>query len=172
MIKKLICLLLAALCMTTFAGCICAAEPDNDSLSNPSTQVTKIQSTAEVSDGNADEVILDNADIYDEYAVLPLCDVLNGLGFQLTWDDTDHAIFSCNEIEYEISVSEKTLTKVGDGNNCLICAPGNKHFVCEVVDGALVVDDNTLVCLFNSFMHYPINVSIDRANHCVIVAKR
>lgn len=167
MIKKMICLLLAALCTISFAGCISATDPNNDSLSDPSTQ-----STSEVSDGDEDKVILDHADIYEEYAVLPLCDVLSGLGFQLTWDDTDHAIFSCNEIEYEISVSEKTLTKVGDGNNYLICAPGNKHFVCEVVDGALVVDDNTLVCLFNSFMHYPINVSIDRANNCVIVAKR
>lgn len=167
MIKKMICLLLAALCMTTFAGCISATDPNNDSLSDPSTQ-----STSEVSDGDEDKVILDHADIYEEYAVLPLCDVLSGLGFQLTWDDTDHAIFSCNEIEYEISVSEKTLTKVGDGNNYLICPPGNTHFVCEVVNGVLVVDDNTLVCLFNSFMHCPVSVSIDRANHCVIVAKR
>ena len=172
MIKNIICLLLIALCATTFAGCVAATDSNNDTLFDPSTQATTIQSISDISDVNEDKVILDDVSLYDAYAVLPLCDVITGLGFRLIWDDTDHATFSCNEIEYEISLSEKSLTKAGDNVNYLICAPGNKHFVCEVMDGALVVDDNTLVCLFNSFMHYPINVSIDRANNCVVVAKR
>ena len=120
----------------------------------------------------ADLVIVSNAEIYAKYAVLPLCDTITSLGFQLTWLDNDHATFVCNKTEYKLSISEKTLTKSGDSENYLICAPGNTHFVCEVKNGALMVDDNTVQVLFQSCLDYPIRISIDHKENAVIIEKR
>ena len=53
---------------------------------------------------SADIVIVNNAEIYDDYAVLPLCETLTSLGFNLTWLGNDHATFVCNEVEYRISI--------------------------------------------------------------------
>ena len=113
----------------------------------------------------SDTVMISNAEIYADYAVLPFCDTITALGFHLTWFDNDHATFVCNEIEYQISISEKTLTKVGDDENYLICAPGNQHFVCEVKKGILMVDDLTVKCLFQSCLDYPMRISIDHAEN-------
>ena len=120
----------------------------------------------------ADIVIVNNAEIYDDYAVLPLCDTIASLGFNLTWLDNDHATFVCNEIEYMISISKKTLTRSVGNENYLICAPGNNHFVCEVKNGTLMVDDNTVQCLFQSFLDYPVRISIDYDENVIIIEKQ
>ena len=119
-----------------------------------------------------DTVIVSSAEIYADYAVLPLCDTILSLGFDLTWLDNNHATFVCNETEYKISISKKTLTKVGEDENYLICAPGNSHFVCEVRNGTLMVDDNTVKCLFQTFLDYPIQVSIDHNENVIIIVKQ
>jgi hypothetical protein len=121
---------------------------------------------------SADIVIVNNAEIYDDYAVLPLCETLTSLGFNLTWLDNDHATFVCNEVEYKISISEKTLTKSNGDENYLICAPGNAHFVCEVRNGTLMVDDNTVQCLFQAFLDYPVRISIDYDENVIIIEKQ
>ena len=117
-------------------------------------------------------VTIHNAEIYDDYAVLPLCDTITALGFQLTWNNDDLATFICNDIKYVISISNKTLTKEGDDWNYLMCAPGNDHFVCEVKNEILMVDDNTVTCLFYSFLDYPIRSSIDYNDNVVIIIKQ
>lgn len=112
MIKKLACLFLTALCVMIFSSCTSATDTDNESsLSPESAAQTTTHSESNTSAFDVDKVILRNAEIYDDYAVLPLCDVIINLGFQLTWDDNDRASFYCNEIEYEISVSEKRLQR-------------------------------------------------------------
>ena len=116
-------------------------------------------------------VTIHNAEIYDDYAVLPLCDTITALGFQLTWNNDDLATFICNDIKYVISISNKTLTKEGNDENYLICAPGNNHFVCEVRSETLMVDDNTVQCLFQTFLDYPIRISIDYNDNVVIIIK-
>ena len=123
-------------------------------------------------ENSADTVTIRNAEIYDGYAVLPLCDTIAAMGFQLTWVDGNRATFVCNDTEYEISISEKTLTKRGESDNYLICAPGNDHFVCEVENGVLTVDDLTLQCLFQTFLEYPVSISIDRNDNVVTIVKQ
>jgi hypothetical protein len=117
----------------------------------------------------SDIVTIHNAEIYADYAVLPLCDAITALGFQLTWNNDDLATFVCNDISYEISISNKTLTEAGDDENYLICAPGNAHFVCEVRNGTLMVDDNTVQCLFQTFLDYPVRISIDYDENVIII---
>lgn len=151
--KKVVCVALVILCIVLCTSCT----------TSPTQAPTE---------NTADDIILQNAAIYKDYAVLPLCDVITGLGFQLTWDSAEHATFCYNETEYSISIPDKTLTKTGDRSNYLICAPGSEYFVCDVVDGVLMVDDSTVACLFNSFIGYPIQISIDRTENTVTVAKR
>ena len=117
-------------------------------------------------------VTIHNVEIYDDYAVLPLCDTITALGFQLTWNNDDLATFICNDIKYVISISNKTLTKEGDDENYLICAPGNNHFVCEVKNEILMVDDNTVKCLFQTFLDYPVYFSIDHNNNVVYIIEQ
>jgi len=121
---------------------------------------------------HADTVIVNNAEIYDDHAVLPLCDTITSSGFKLTWLDNDHATFVCNEIEYTISISKRTLTKSGGDENYLICAPGNTNFVCEVKNEVLMVDLNTVQCLFNTFLDYPVRVSINNIENKIIIEKK
>ncbi len=118
-----------------------------------------------------DAVIIDGAEIYRKYAVLPLCDVIEALGFELTHNGNS-ASFICNDIEYVILITEKVLTKTGDDENYLICPPGNKHFVCELSNGDLMVDDGTVHALFYTFLDYPIEIIIDRANNRIAVVKK
>lgn len=117
-------------------------------------------------------ITIRNAEIYNDYAVLSLCEVLNNLGFRLERNGNDIATFICNGIEYEISISDRTLTKKGADDNYLICAPGNEHFVCNASNGDLLVDDNTVMCLFQTFLEYPIQIFIDRDNNCVMIVKQ
>ncbi len=116
-------------------------------------------------------VIIDGAQIYRNYAVLPLCDVIKALGFEVT-ENGDNASFYCNNIKYIISITEKTLTKAGDDENYLICPPGSKHFVCELSNGDLMLDDGTVHALFYTFLDYPIEIIIDRTNNRVAVVKK
>ena len=118
-----------------------------------------------------DAIIIDGAEIYRKYAVLPLCDVIKALGFELTHNG-DSASFYFNNIEYVISITEKTFTKAGDDENYLICPPGSKHFVCEISNGDLMVDDDTVHALFYTFLDYPIEIIIDRANNRIAVVKK
>ncbi len=158
--KRIFLLLIASILSFSMYSCelntenISSTEDSDVDISNPSDIVT-----------------IHNAEIYDDYAVLPLCDTITALGFQLTWNNDDLATFVCNDISYVISISNKTITKVGDDDNYLICAPGNNHFVCKVEDGTLKVDDNTVQCLFQTFLKYPIRVSIDQSDKVVTVVK-
>ncbi len=138
----------------------------------PSCTAEKQDDSSKKEQNPANTVIVHNAEIFDDYAVLPLCEVLDSLGFCLEWNGNDRATFVCNEIEYEILISDRTLTKIGDDDNYLICAPGNDHFVCDVSNGDLMVDDNTVGCLFRTFLKYPARISIDRNNNCVMIVKQ
>ena len=157
--KKTITLLILFILIFNINSCA-FFEKQNSSTETPSTS------------DPADIVIISNAEIYDNYAVLPLCDTITSLGFNLTWLDNDHATFVCNEIEYKISISERTLTKSSGNENYLICAPGNAHFVCEVKNGTLMVDDNTAQCLFQTFLDYPVRISIDYDENVIIFEKQ
>lgn len=110
------------------------------------------------------------AQIRDGYAILPLCSTLEALGFELTRDGNGGVSFACNGGEYFISLEEKTLTAKGSDENYLICPPGNTSFVCEAVDGDLMVDENTVEPLFYTFLNYPIQVYI--SGDRVLVIKR
>ena len=157
--KKTVILLI--LFILVFSIYSCSLENnDEDAIENPNTA------------DSADTVNSNNTEIYADYAVLPLCDTITSLGFNLIWLDDDHATFVCNGVEYIITISEKTLTKSGGDANYLICAPGNVHFVCEVRNGTLMVDDNTVKCLFQTFLDYPVRISIDHDKNVVIVEKQ
>ncbi len=145
--KKVFFLFLAVICLVAIIGCVGK---------DTSTEIPE------------DAVIIDGAEIYRKYAVLPLCDVIEALGFELTWIG-DSVSFYCNSTEYNISISEKVLTKAGDDENYLICPPGNKHYVCESSDGELIVDTDTVHALFTSFLDYPIEIIIDNVNGRVAV---
>lgn len=148
--KKAFLLFIVAICLLGFIGCA-----DND----PPSEIPE------------DAVIIDGAEIYRKYAVLPLCDVIEALGFELTHNG-DSASFYFNNIEYVISITEKTFTKAGDDENYLICPPGSKHFVNEISNGDLMVDDGTVHALFFTFLEYPIEIIIDRANNRVAIVKK
>ena len=150
--KKSILLFLAALCLISMIGC---TETDSPQIEIPD-----------------DALVMRNAEINDNYAVLPLCNVITGLGFELAWDGADRATFNCNGVEYVISLSEKSLTEAGDDENFLICPPGNDHYFCEVRDGILLLDDNTVHALFSSFIDYPIDISVNREDNIVIITKK
>ncbi len=152
-IFRLMALVLSIVAVIGFASC--ASDPQNE---NAGT--------------GQDSILISGARVYDTYAALPLCAVITQLGFDLAWSGTDRASFICNGTEYVISISDKTLTKAGSDDNYLICAPGsdNSHFVCEISDGDLLVDDNTVTCLFQTFLHYPIQISIDHRNGTVVVS--
>ena len=154
--------LLLIISMLFFSMCSCELDTKNVSLME--------SPYADTSDFS-NVVTIYSAEIYDDYAVLPLCDTITALGFQLTWNNEDLATFVCNDIKYVISISNKTLTKEGDDENYLICAPGNNHFVCEVRSETLMVDDNTVQCLFQTFLDYPIRISIDYNDNVVIIIK-
>jgi hypothetical protein len=148
--KKVFFLFLAVICLVAIIGCAGKDTP---------LEIPK------------DAIIIDGAEIYRKYAVLPLCDVIEALGFELTHNG-DSASFYFNNIEYVISITEKTFTTAGDDENYLICPPGSKHFVCEISNGDLMVDDGTVHALFFTFLEYPIEIIIDRANNRVAVAKK
>ena len=148
--KKAFLLFIVAICLLGFIGCA-----DND----PPSEIPE------------DAVIIDGSEIYRKYAVLPLCDVIEALGFELTHNG-DSASFYFNNIEYVISITEKTFTKAGDDENYLICPPGSKHFVCEISNGDLMVDDDTVHALFYTFLDYTIEIIIDRANNRIAVVKK
>ncbi len=157
--KKTILLLILFILVFSMYSCS-PAKNDEATIENPNTA------------DSADTVIVNNAEIYADYAVLPLCDTITSLGFNLTWLDNDQATFVCNGIEYKISISKKTLTKLSGNENYLICAPGNGHFVCEVKNGTLMVDDNTIKCLFQTFLDYPIRISTDHNENVIIIEKQ
>ncbi len=148
--KKSLIIFLAVICLIVFVGCACT---------DTSPEIPE------------DAVTIDGAEIFRDYAVLPLCDVIKALGFELTRNG-DSASFICNDIEYVISITEKTLTKAGDNENYLICPPGNDHFVCEVENSVLMVDDNTVHALFSSFLDYPIEIIIDKNNNRIAIRKK
>ena len=148
--KKAFLLFIVAICLLGFIGCVDKKLP------------------SEIPEG---AVIIDSAEIYRKYAVLPLCDVIEALGFELTHNG-DSASFYFNNIEYVISITEKTLTKAGDDENYLICPPGNKHFVCELSNGDLMVDDGTVHALFFTFLEYPIEIIIDKTSNRVAIVKK
>ena len=151
--KKIIVFLLVMIMLVTSSACL-------DNTSNKESQGTLLVEG---------QTISCNATVYPEYAIVSLCDVISALGFELSWSSADSASFYCNNVKYEICISEKTLKMTGDDSNYLICAPGNKHFFCDVVDGVLMVDDNTVNALFDTFIEYPINISIDRDNNSVVI---
>ena len=128
--KKPLIIFLAVICLVAIIGCAGKDTP---------LEIPK------------DAIIIDGAKIYRKYAVLPLCDVIEALGFELTHNG-DSASFYFNNIEYVISITEKTFTKAGDDENYLICPPGSKHFVCEISNGDLMVDDDTVHALFTLFL--------------------
>ena len=148
--KKAFLLFIVAICLLGFIGCA-----DND----PPSEIPE------------DAVIIDGAEIYRKYAVLPLCDVIKALGFELTHNG-DSTSFYCNNIEYVISITEKTFTKAGDDENYLICPPGTNIFVCELSNGDLMVDDNTVHALFYTFLDYPIEIIIDKTSNRVAIVKK
>lgn len=161
--KKIICFIVISLLLGLSS---CVSEKKDDISKEKSSEVTQNEQSFE----NA--VIIRTAEIFDDYAVLPLCEVISKLGFSLTWDVNNNATFICDEIEYEISIYEKSLTKKGDKDNYLIAAPGtNGNFICYASNGELMVDDTTLKCLFQTFLKYPLTISIDHNNNCVIIAK-
>ena len=45
-------------------------------------------------------------------------------------------------------------------------------FVCEVRNGTLMVDDNTVQCLFQTFLDYPVRISIDYDENVIIIEKQ
>ena len=148
--KKVFFLFLAVICLVAIIGCAGKDTP---------LEIPK------------DAVIIDGAEIYRKYAVLPLCDVIENLGFELTHNGNS-ASFICNDIEYVILITEKVLTKTGDDENYLICPPGNKHFVCELSNGDLMVDDGTVHALFFTFLEYPIEIIIDKTSNLVAIVKK
>ena len=148
--KKAFLLFIVAICLLGFIGCVDKKLP---------------------SEIPEDAVIIDSAEIYRKYAVLPLCDVIEALGFELTHNG-DSASFYFNNIEYVISITEKTLTKAGDDENYLICPPGSKHFVCEISNGDLMVDGDTVHALFFTFLEYPIEIIIDKTSNRVAIVKK
>ena len=148
--KKTLIIFLAVICLVAIIGCAGKDTP---------LEIPK------------DAIIIDGAEIYRKYAVLPLCDVIEALGFELTHNG-DSASFYFNNIKYVISITEKTLTKARNDDNYLICPPGNKHFVCELSNGDLMVDDDTVHALFFTFLEYPIEIIIDRANNRVAIVKK
>lgn len=151
--KKMMIFVLAALLLCPFVSC----------KSNASDQGTQ---GALVVGG---QTVSTHAIIYAGYATLPLCDVISALGFDLSPDGTDRMSFRCNNVKYEICLSEKTLTKEGLDENYLIPAPGGGHYVCDVSDGDLVLDSGTLHSLFRTFLNYPIEITVDEEHDRVIV---
>ncbi len=113
---------------------------------------------------------LDGAQIRYQNALLPLCATIEKLGFELMRDDDGNASFICNDTEYLISFENKTLTAKGSDENYLICPPGSTGFVCEELDGELMVDEDTIRALFNTFLNYPVLVYVFDDN--VFVIKR
>ena len=113
---------------------------------------------------------LDGAQIRYQNSLLPLCATIEKLGFELMRDDDGNASFICNDTEYLISFENKTLTAKGSDENYLICPPGGTGFVCEELDGELMVDEDTLRALFNTFLNYPVLVYVFDDN--VFVIKR
>ncbi|MBE6531049.1 MAG: hypothetical protein E7679_03015 [Ruminococcaceae bacterium] len=178
--------ILLVLCITLLMSCVgCVPTGEENATDNTSYTQNPTENTTDntshtdnsttntsYTEGSTDNVIISSAEIYDNYAVLPLCDTITALGFQLTWTDEDRATFVCSEIEYEISISGKALTKAGDDENYLIISPGSDHFVCEISNRELLVDDNTLECLFDTFLEYPINISIDHSDNRVTIVKQ
>ena len=117
-----------------------------------------------------ESLTVDGAQIRDGYAILPLCSTLEALGFELERDGNGNASFTANKTEYLISVENKTLTANGNEENYLICPPGSTSFVCEAVDGELMIDEATFEALFNSFLNYSVQVYI--SGDSVLIIKR
>ena len=150
-IPKIIAFILVAIMLFTLVGCSDSGE----------------QGTLTV----GEKAISRHTTVYDEYATVSLCDVISALGFELAWESEDKASFYCDDVKYELCVSQKKLIREGKDDNYLICSPDNENFVCDVIDGVLIVDDITLKALFCTFMNYPINVFVDSENNSVIISR-
>ncbi len=140
---------------------------------------TFVSCSQSISKGEKGTLIIDgksinsNTTVYSEYATLSLCDVISALGLELTWNDEDNATFYCNDIRYNISISQKTLFREGDKDNYLLPAPGcNGEYVCDYVDGELIVDNIMLTSLFCSFIKYPIDIDINWRDNSVIIESK
>jgi hypothetical protein len=154
--KKLILIILVAMMMVTAVAC------DNSEL-NIGKQGRLVVNG---------ETFQSHTTVYPEYATVSLCDVVSALGFELSWNGTDNASFICNSIKYEICISQKTLVIEGENNNYLLCAPGNPHYVCDVVEDELIIDDNTLYCLFSTYINYPVDIAVDQENNYVVISSK
>ncbi len=153
--KKMIVLILAAGVLLTFVSC-------SISESNGEKGMLIVEGTT----------ITSNTIVYYEYAAVSVCDVLSALGFVLTWDNESVVSFYCNDEKYIISIPEKTLVRDGENCNYLLPAPGSQNYICDVVDGELIVDNNTLLSLFNVFIKYPVYIEFDSENASVIITKK
>ncbi len=152
--KKIIIFLLVTMMVLSFVSC-------RDNATTKGKQGTLIV------DGRT---VPSHTTVYPEYATVSLCDVISALGFELSWDGTDRASFVCNRVTYEICISEKTLVSEGSSNNYLVCAPGHRYYVCNIYEGDLIIDDVTLRTLFQSFIKYPVDVTIEQETLCVILS--
>ncbi len=150
--KKTIIFILAAIIIFSFVSC-----SESDTAGAEGTLFVEGEKVGDIT-------------VFSEYAVIPLCDVLSALEFELIWENEDVASFYCNDEKYVLSISERILFREGENDNYLLQAPDGKTFVCEAADGDLILDDNTLLCLFNSFIKYPICIEIE--SNSVIITKK
>lgn len=94
--------------------------------------------------------------VYDRFPILektvhigfPFVKVIEELGGRVFWVDDNIAEITYADEKYILTLSEITLTKIGDENYNYICNIGGTKY-CEVLDREILVDHGTLSCILS-----------------------
>lgn len=78
------------------------------------------------------------------YSMLPLIAVMQELGSDVEWMDSNQATVDFRGVTFLLNLEEHTFFKEGTDSNLLIPAPGSTTFSCTVQESEIMLDDNTL----------------------------
>ena len=80
---------------------------------------------------------------WPHYAELPLTEVMNSLGMEVSWIDNNVAKVTYKTKKYTLNTSEISLIEDGDSFNLLFPPPGGNR-ISTVLEKELILDDNTV----------------------------
>lgn len=169
--KFLLLLLLFSITIMTF-GC---NENNSESLQ---TTVTTTASTTNADDLNNDltdkngKLFINGVDVTDKcyvrfnlednYAKLGLVSILKELGAEIAWQSETTAHITIDDSVLVLNMERKTLSDINEEQeDILLLAPGASYDMCrEIVDNDLIVDDSSLLLLFDTYLNISHRIDI------------
>ena len=102
------------------------------------------------------KLIHSKAEVHDGYVVLPLTEVLKGIGCTINYTNRNKAEVFCKDKLFVLNSKKLTLKENGSSTNLLRPVPGSSFFVCKKFESDVLMDDVSLKGLT-----YDIGVLVD-----------